>query len=157
MPRTGFVKPNIANRYTWCGSLGAVAERFNAFVSINGLWRHDDLFHVRALLEDAAFAMMQLTLHGGWSVGVTPRVASFAFDAPNYRYYTGFTPSDRITAVTSAISIATPQFRKFFASAGTNVGNVDSWGDLARAPVGLQRLARPSPQRAKQGAMAATA
>ena len=123
VPRTGFVKPNIANRYTWYGRQGAVAERFNAFVAINGLWRYDDFFHAQSLLEDAASAMMQFTLRGGWSVGVTPRVASFAFDAANYRNYVSFTPSDRITAVTSSFSIATPQFRKLSASAGTNIGN----------------------------------
>ena len=123
VPRTGFVKPNIANRYTWYGRQGAVAERFNAFVSVNGLWRYDDFFHTQSVLEDAASAMMQLTLRGGWSVGATPRVASFAFDPVNYRNYTRFIPSDRITAVTSSFSVATPQFQKFSASVGTNVGN----------------------------------
>ncbi|MBC7671871.1 MAG: carbohydrate binding family 9 domain-containing protein [Polaromonas sp.] len=123
VPRTGFVKPNIANRYTWYGRQGAVAERFNAFVSVNGLWRYDDFFHTQSVLEDAASAMMQLTLRGGWSVGATPRVASFAFDPVNYRNYTRFIPSDRITAVTSSFSVATPQFQRFSASVGTNVGN----------------------------------
>ena len=123
VPRTGFVRPNAANRFTWYGRPGALAERFNVFASVNGLWRYDDFFHARSLLEDAASALMQLNLRGGWTVGATPRLASFAFDPANYTNYASFTPSDRITALVSGFSIATPQFRKFAASAGTSLGN----------------------------------
>ena len=123
VPRTGFVRPNAANRFTWYGRPGALAERFNVFASVNGLWRYDDFFHARSLLEDAASALMQLNLRGGWTLGATPRLASFAFDPANYRTYTGFTPSDRITTLLSGFSVATPQFRKFAASAGTSLGN----------------------------------
>jgi hypothetical protein len=66
---------------------------------------------------------MQLTLRGGWSVGLTPRVASYAFDPADYKGYVNFTPSNRITTLVSGFSIATPQFRKFAASAGTSIGN----------------------------------
>ncbi|HET9010522.1 MAG TPA: carbohydrate binding family 9 domain-containing protein [Gemmatimonadaceae bacterium] len=124
VPRTGYVKPNAANRFTWYGQPGAFAERFNLFLNANGIWRYDDFFHARSLLEDVASAQMQLTLRGGWSVGMTPRVGSYAFDPASYASYgAGFTPSDRIGAATSTFSIATPQFRKFNASASTNVGN----------------------------------
>ena len=123
VPRTGFVKPNIANRFTWYGKPGALAERFNVFASVNGLWRYDDFFHAQSLLEDAASAMMQLTLRGGWSVGMMPRLASYAFDPADYKGYVGFAPSGRITTATSSFSVATPQFRKFAASAGTAIGS----------------------------------
>jgi hypothetical protein len=123
VPRTGYVKPSLSNRFTWYGKPGAVAERFNVFATVNGLWRYDDFFAAKSLLEDAASAQMQLTLRGGWSVGVTPRVASFAFDLADYRGYTGFTPSDRITTLVSGVSISTPQFQRFAASAGTSIGN----------------------------------
>ena len=123
VPRTGFVKPNAANRFTWYGKPGAVAERFNVFANANALWRYDDFFSAKSLLEDAASAQMQLTLRGGWTVGMTPRLASFAFDPADYRNYTGFTPSDRITTLVGNFSIATPQFRRFSASVGTAIGN----------------------------------
>jgi hypothetical protein len=124
VPRTGYVKPNAANRFTWYGRPGALAERFNVFLSANGIWRYDDFFRARSVLEDAASAQMQLTLRGGWSVGATPRMASYGFDPSDYGSYGGgFIPSDRITAATSTFSIATPQFRRFNASASTNVGN----------------------------------
>ena len=123
VPRTGIVRPNAANRFTWYGKPGARAERFNVFASVNGTWRYDDFFRAKSLLEDAASAMMQLTLRDGWSVGMTPRLASYAFDPADYRGYSAFVPSSRITAVTTSFSVATPQFRKFAASASTNVGN----------------------------------
>ena len=124
LPRTGYVRPNASNRFTWYGTPGALAERFNLFLSENGIWKYDDFFHARSLLEDAASAQMQLTLRGGWSVGMTPRVGSYAFDPADYASYAGgFIPSDRLASVTSTFSVATPQFRRFNASASTNVGN----------------------------------
>jgi len=124
LPRVGYVKPNASNRFTWYGRPGALAERFNVFLSANALWGYDDFFHARSLLEDGASAQMQLTLRGGWSVGMTPRIGSYAFDPADYRNYAGgFTPSDRIAIGASTFSIATPQFQKLNASVSTNVGN----------------------------------
>jgi hypothetical protein len=124
LPRVGYVKPNAMNRFTWYGRPGALAERFNVFLNANGLWRYDDFLHARSLLEDAASANMQLTLRGGWSVGMTPKVGSYAFDPADYQGYDGgFTPSDRIAIGGSTFSIATPQFQKLNASVSTNVGN----------------------------------
>lgn len=123
VPRTGLVRPNAANRFTWYGKPGAMAERFNVFASVNALWQYDDFFDAKSLLEDAASTQMQLTLRGGWSLGVSPRIASYAFDPADYRNYAGFTPSDRITTLVSGFSIATPQFQKFAASASTTLGN----------------------------------
>jgi hypothetical protein len=123
VPRTGFVRPNAANRFTWYGKPGAVAERFNIFATANALFRYDDFFKAKSLLEDAASAQMQLTLRGGWTLGVSPRIASYAFDPVGYQNYSGFTPSDRITTFVSGFSVATPQFQKFAATASTTVGN----------------------------------
>ncbi|MFI5257707.1 MAG: carbohydrate binding family 9 domain-containing protein [Gemmatimonadales bacterium] len=124
LPRVGYVKPNAMNRFTWYGSPGALVERFNVFLNENAIWRYDDFLHARSLLEDAASANMQLTLRGGWSVGMTPKIGSYAFDPADYQSYAGgFTPSDRIAVGTSTFSIATPQFQKLNASVSTNVGN----------------------------------
>ena len=132
VPRTGYVKPNIANRYTWYGRPGAFAERLNVFAVVNGLWRYDDIFHARPLLEDAASAAMQLTMRGGWTLGLTPRVGSYAFDPAEYASYVAFTPSDRLSTAAGSVSIATPQFRTFAASAGATVGNDVDFLETAR-------------------------
>ena len=72
VPRTGFVKPNIAHRFTWYGRPGALAERFQIFATTNGLWRYDDFFDLNSLLEDQASVQGTLTLRGGWSLNVSP-------------------------------------------------------------------------------------
>jgi hypothetical protein len=123
VPRTGFVKPNIAHRFTWYGKQGALAERFQIFATVNGLWRYDDFFDQKSLLEDQGSIQGTLTLRGGWNINLSPKMSTYAFDPRDYASYSNFTPNDRITAGGSGFSIATPQFKRFAASMGTTVAN----------------------------------
>jgi hypothetical protein len=123
VPRTGFVKPNISHRFTWYGGPGALVERFQVFGTVNGLWRYTDFFDLRSVLEDQFSVQNTVTLRGGWSVGVSPKVGSYAFSPSDYRNLSGFVPSDRIETVGSSFSVSTPQFRRFAASAGATIGN----------------------------------
>ena len=120
VPRVGYVQPNISNRVTWYGKQGALVERFNVFATLQGLWRYDDFASAKSLLEDRASLMMQMTMRGGWSVGMTPRLGTYAFDPAAY---SNFVPSDRIESLVNAFSVSTPQFHSFAASAGATVGN----------------------------------
>ena len=131
--RTGYVKPSIANRFTVYGRPGAVFERYNVFIRTGGLWRHDDFYAGRGMLENDLSFNQQITLRGGWSIGVNPAAASYAFDPNAYRVVwtpagagadpAPFVPSDRIGTVGSGFSVSTPQFPRFAASAGATVGN----------------------------------
>ena len=121
--RVGIVRPSASNRFTWYGKPGSMAERFQIFASVNGTWKYNDFFDLKSVLEDQASTMMTLTLRGGGSVNLTPKLASYAFDPAAYRNLQNFAPSDRIETETNGFSIATPQFRKFAASIGTTVGN----------------------------------
>jgi hypothetical protein len=123
VPRTGFVKPNIAHRFTWYGKQGALAERFQIFATVNGLWRYDDFFDQKSLLEDQSSIQGTLTLRGGWSINLSPKLSSYAFDPADYANFSNFTPSDRITTGGSGFSVSTPQFKRFAASVGTTVAN----------------------------------
>jgi hypothetical protein len=134
VPRTGFVQPSAANRITLYGKPGALVERFNVFLNENALWNYDDFFRGKRLLEDHAGAMLGWTLRGGWSVNLTPRLSSYAFDPSRYSTLyvpasvssaspTPFVPSDRIETLVSGFSVATPQFRTWAASIGTTLGN----------------------------------
>jgi uncharacterized protein DUF5916 len=130
VPRVGYVQPTIANRYTWYGQSGAPLERFNVFLSLNPLWRYDDFFDFKSVLENKLSAMMQFTMRGGWNLGATPKISTYAFDQANYSglYVPGpssptpFRPSDRIGTLQSGFSIATPQFPRWAASVGTTLG-----------------------------------
>jgi hypothetical protein len=134
VPRTGYIQPSISNRYTWYGKQGATLERFNVFTSVNGYWGYDDFSSGKNLLEDHASAQMQFTLRGGWNVGLTPRISTYAFDPRDYANLlspsasggappTAFIPANRIETLVSGLSVSTPQFRTFAASVGTTLGN----------------------------------
>ena len=126
------MQPNLANRFTVYGNPGALFERFNVFAVLTGLWQYHDFFAAKSVLEDHAQAMMQLTLHGGWSIGAMPRLSTYAFDPTAYASLfvpvggnarVPFTPSGRIETGVTNFSITTPQFQKFAASIGTTIGN----------------------------------
>jgi hypothetical protein len=120
VPRVGYVQPNISNRLTLYGRPGALFERFNVFGTLAGLWRYDDFFSAKSVLEDRVTAQLQLTMRGGWSVGLSPKLATFAFDPAAYPT---FHPADRTGSFVSGFSISTPQFRTFAASVGGTIGN----------------------------------
>ena len=133
VPRTGFIEPNVANRYTWYGKPGGALERFNVFTTLNGFWVYDDFIDGRNLAEDHASAMMQLTVRGGWSIGLTPKISTYAFDEADYANLfvpgvsgappVAFVPSHRIETLVSGFSVSTPQYRAFAATVGTTLGN----------------------------------
>ncbi len=123
VPRTGIVRPGINQRFTWYGKPGAVAERYQIFAQLSGLWRYDDFFAAKSILEDGFSFQNTLTLRGGWNVSVSPKIGSYAFNPSDYRNYASFTPSDRISTGGATFSASTPQFKRFAASAGTTIAN----------------------------------
>lgn len=131
--RTGIVSPNFMNRVTLYGGPGALVERFNVFLQTGATWNYDDFFAAKSLLEDRASARTDLTLRGGWSLGMTPTLASYAFDPAAYAGYQqddspspvalGFQPSPRITTFTTQWKVSTPQYQHYAASAGVTFGH----------------------------------
>ncbi|HXT16445.1 MAG TPA: carbohydrate binding family 9 domain-containing protein [Gemmatimonadaceae bacterium] len=122
VPRVGFVQPNAANRFTWYGKPGAFVERFNIFLTENALWGYKDFFNTKSLLEDHASAQLSVNVRGGWSIGASPKVSSYAFSPGDYAQLVNFVPSDRIESLVSGFTVATPQFRRWAASVGTTMG-----------------------------------
>jgi hypothetical protein len=132
VPRTGFVTPNISNRYTRYGKPGSMLERYNVFASVVGTWQYDDFFEGKRVLEDRVSLSNDFTLRGGWVVNFNPALASYAFDPASYSgIYTVrapgdtglFRPSDRITTLVVGGRVSTPQFRRGSASLGATTGN----------------------------------
>lgn len=123
VPRVGFVQPNAANRFTWYGKPGALIERANAFFTETGLWRYNDFFNAKSLIEDHAGVNASVNLRGGWNVGTTPRVSSYGFAATDFPQYQNFVPTPRLSTFTESFSISTPFFRRWDASVGTTLGN----------------------------------
>jgi hypothetical protein len=134
VPRTGYVQPNAANRFTVYGRPGTLFERYNVFLSTNAIWRYDDFFAGRSVLETRASASNQLTFRGGWSLTLNPVYATYAFDPERYQgvrvpgaidagQALPFVPSERTGVVVGTFGLATPQYRRFFASVGGSAGN----------------------------------
>jgi hypothetical protein len=131
VPRTGIVQPNVSNRFTVYGRQGGLFERYLVFTTVAGVWRYRDFFAGKSLLEDRVSANNTFTFRGGWTVGGSPQLASYAFDPAAYAGVRAgvpnapapFAPSDRIATLTTTYSVATPQFRHFAATAGGGVGN----------------------------------
>jgi hypothetical protein len=133
VPRTGYVQPGIANRYTLYGRPGGYFERWNSFVQTSGLWRYDDFFSARSLAEDKISVRSDVTLRGGWGVNVSPALSSYAFDPAAYAAlaragtspasFTPFTPSGRIPTLVSGFGVTTPQGRRVAGSIGGAFGN----------------------------------
>lgn len=129
VPRTGIVEPGISNRLSLYGAPGALLEKFNVFLRSSGVWRYNDFFARRSLLEDNTSANTQFTLRGGWALSVAPAIASYAFDPSAYSgEFIGapivpFVPSPRITTFVTAWKVTTPRFAKYDASVGVSTGN----------------------------------
>lgn len=133
--RTGYVQPSVSNRVTFFGKPGRLFERFMVFSSTSGLWRYSDFFHGNSLLESKTSLSGTATLRRGWSLGLTPALATYAFDPANYAGLAtasgmatpaAFVVSPRITTATGGLTITTPQFRRFAASGGvTRANDVD--------------------------------
>lgn len=130
VPRTGIVEPGIANRLSLYGAPGAWLEKFNVFLRSNAVWKYNNFFARKSLLEDNTTANAQFTLRGGWSFAVSPAISSYAFDPSAYSGEligtmpaVPFAPSPRITTFVTGIKLSTPQFAKYDASAGVTSGN----------------------------------
>lgn len=145
LPRTGYVEPNVSNRFTIYGRPGGLFERYNVFITTNALWRYDDFFAGKSLLEDKFTASNSFLLHGGWSLNFNPALDSYAFDPARYQglfvpappgngtsQYAAFTPSPRITTFVIGTSVNTPIYQRFDASAGVNVGNDVDFSETSR-------------------------
>jgi hypothetical protein len=145
VPRTGYVQPNISNRFTIYGHPGALFERYNVFVTTSGLWLYDDFFKGKSLLEDMFSANNEFLLHGGWSLNLNPTLASFAFDPRQYASllylappglgtgpYAPFVPSPRITTFVVGARVNTPIYQQFDASVSSSAGNDVDFSETSR-------------------------
>ncbi|MBL0940275.1 MAG: carbohydrate binding family 9 domain-containing protein [Gemmatimonadaceae bacterium] len=139
--RTGFIQPNISNRFTVFGTPGRLFERYQLFTQVSGISRYDDFFRGRSLLETRANAGSTVTFRRGWSVGYTPTLSTYAFDPAQYATlqiqnagdsYTPFVPSPRITTFAQQFSLTTPQFRRFAASGSVIRSNDVDFEETAR-------------------------
>ncbi len=155
--RTDMVQASTSDRLTLYGRPGARFEQFQVFASTSNVWKYDDFFAGQAPLEDQLQVRSSVRLRGGWEVGLTPALSSYAFDPADYASdFVGtpqapepFVPSSRITTFMTGLSVSTPQFSTFSASASVNAGHdVDflETSRVRRIDYSLSLDARPTQQ-----------
>jgi hypothetical protein len=154
--RTGYVQPAINNRLTIFGSPDRVFQQYRVFLQTSALWRYDDVWRGSAPLETRLSANNQVTLRGGWTVSLTPSWQTFAFDPAAYARLARpgegdavlpFVPSERLTATSLQLSASTPQYRRFYATAGvTRARDVDfdETAPVDRSAVTAELVLRPT-------------
>jgi hypothetical protein len=126
--RRDLVRPTAMNRLRWYGAKDALVETYTLMQSARGLWRWDDFFAARSLLEDELSLNHELELRGGWRLEAGMGVRSWAFDAREYAERRVVVGGDTVPFVVSprrrlpalSLELGTPRFRTW--SAGIDVG-----------------------------------
>ena len=159
--RTDYVQPQANQRYTWFGERGSLVEQMMTFLSLQGTWTYDDFFNGEVPLETRASLSTSFQFRGGWGMGLTPSMESFAFQPSRYADYyvernrgalrdtVKFNVGHRVPARQLQFRITTPQFQKFGASFNTTFGRDAEFFETARAKrrdVNVTIDLRPTPQ-----------
>ncbi len=159
--RTDYVQPQANQRYTWFGRRGTAVEQVMTFLSLQGTWAYDDFFNGEVPLETRASLSTSFQFRGGWGMGITPSLESFAFQDSRYDDYyversrsaakdtVKFTVGRRVPARQLQFRITTPQFQKFGASFNTTFGRDAEFFETSQAKrrdVNVTIDLRPTPQ-----------
>ena len=129
--RTDIVRASAEDRFSAYGAPGSTFERYNGMLHMQGTWTYADFFKAHAVLEDQLALRNDVTLKGGWDIGVSPGLGTYAFDPADYaQVFTGtvqqpvpFVPSSRITTFTTQFQVSTPQYSTFSGSLSATAGN----------------------------------
>jgi hypothetical protein len=126
--RGGVITTNLTHRGTWYGAADAPIQSFTASVLLNGVWQYKDVALGEPWLEKKLHFNNSVNFKGGWLLGVSALVESFAFDQAFYSDYrlleTGangptllpFTGTPHLHNLDYVVTANTPQFSKFTGS-----------------------------------------
>jgi len=134
--RTGIVVASLFNRLTAYGRRGALIETASTFLQFRRTWDYAR-FAADSAIEGSEGAQSSATLRGGWSLGANLARDFFSFDPARYTAYTvetragpsldtvAFTVPGRVSNLFNAsVSVTTPTYRQFTASANAGYGAV---------------------------------
>lgn len=125
VPRNDVVTAHGFNRFTWYGAPGALMESFTVFFGPQATWdyAHFDAGHP---IEGSTSATGMLRLRGGWNVTLVPTYAYVIPDSTLYSGYavghgggptTAYTPPGMLDGWTGQLTVGTPVYQGFNASA----------------------------------------
>jgi hypothetical protein len=126
--RGGVITTNLTHRATWLGAADAPVQSFTASVLLNGVWQYKDVTLGDPWLEKKLHFNNSFNFKGGWALGVSALVESFAFDREFYKDYRLLQPGATESALLPfggtpnlhnldyVVTANTPQFSKFTGS-----------------------------------------
>jgi hypothetical protein len=133
--RTGFVRPQFNNRFTYYGKRGAFIEAWTAMPTWNATWDYDNISTRVGPIEWKTGVSNTINLRGGWVVSGNPAIERYRFDQRFHagQYVHAQKPADGDTIVpyfvtgdaptrSGTVSVTTPQFSKFSAQVSTTRG-----------------------------------
>jgi hypothetical protein len=149
--RTGFVRPQFNNRFTYYGKRGDLIEAWTVMPTWNATWDYNRISAHTGPMEWRTSGSNSINLRGGWAIGVAPLYEMYHFDqrfhAGQYVHARNALGADTIVpyfvegnAPTRAVStgVSTPQFSNFSAQLSVTIGtNADF---LEHAPSGIMSV-----------------
>ena len=120
----------FSHAYTLYGGSGALIERANLNVVLDGTWKYQRFVHGDDMIEKKLHYNNNFVLRGGWEAGASVLVETFGYDPDLYSdlhverpeaggtvTYEPFTGRARIANLDYVLSLTTPNFRRLSASA----------------------------------------
>ena len=143
VPRAGVVTGQAFNRLAWYGAQGALIESFFVFGGLAPVWRYNAFLSDKPIEGDGSVTL-SMRLRGGWNVNGKIADAYARFNPADYAQYqvspansagspTAFAPSSGVfDAWTGNLTIGTPLFQHYEASATVSVGATPIYPEAAR-------------------------
>jgi hypothetical protein len=134
--RRAVVSGRALNRFTWYGADRGALERITVFLGPNRVWRYGEFGRTGAM-EGSDFANTSFRLRGEWELGLRTSRDFVDIDAAAYRAYTvtlpagpqPYAPLERVSGPTVEVSVRTPTYQAFDASASAGTGRVAIFGE----------------------------
>jgi hypothetical protein len=123
--RGGIVYAGLTPSYTVQGRPGATVESWTGSLLLDGRWDYDRFFDGRSPNDPRLHFNTGVTLRGGWQIGTSLLVESFAYPAELYTDYfierttdagvdtIPYTGTDRLSNLDVVVNVSTPRFQTF--------------------------------------------
>jgi hypothetical protein len=141
------ITTNLTHRATWFGSEKSAVQSFTSSVLLNGVWQYKDVTLGDPWLEKKLHFNNNVNFKGGWLLGGSALIESFAFDEAFYRDYRllqttpsgpvllPFTGTPNLHNLDWVLTFNTPQFAKFSANTQTIWGRDENFFEWSSARI----------------------
>ncbi|MDQ6886892.1 MAG: carbohydrate binding family 9 domain-containing protein [Gemmatimonadota bacterium] len=147
IPRAGIAQMLLDQALIFYGPKGGWWESVTGDVLLNGTWQYDHFVHQRDAQDKKLHFTLNGSLRGGWQLGAGYFVETFGYDPELYSGYAierpngsagldtaAFAGVPRIPNSEGFVSIGTPQFAHFSATAFLFYGHDENFYEWASAP-----------------------